>query len=119
MSASKNVENSKSGRPIMRLLDLLSRRWALRIMWELRAGPLTFRALRAAADDISPTVLQTRLDELRQALLLGTATGGYELTALGRELVDTFLPLHHFAERWASASGDAQGSGGERRVGDL
>jgi DNA-binding HxlR family transcriptional regulator len=109
VSASNRVQDSKSGRPIMRLLDLLSRRWALRVMWELRSEPLTFRALRAAAGDISPTVLQTRLDELRDARLLGNATGGYELTALGRELVETFLPLHHFAERWASASGEAQG----------
>jgi Mn-dependent DtxR family transcriptional regulator len=30
---------------------------------------------------------------------LGEA-GGYGLTPLGRELFETFLPLHRFAERW-------------------
>ena len=34
-------------RPVMELLDLLGRRWALRVIWELRQDEgLTFRALR-------------------------------------------------------------------------
>ncbi len=51
----------------MVLLDLLGRRWSLRILWELRERPLTSRALRAACDEASPTVLQARLSELREA----------------------------------------------------
>jgi DNA-binding HxlR family transcriptional regulator len=61
------VRGSRSGRPIMALLDLLGRRWALRILWELRDGPRTFRALRLACDDASPSVLNARLRELRDA----------------------------------------------------
>jgi DNA-binding HxlR family transcriptional regulator len=34
----RSVRGSKSGRPIMALLDLLGRRWTLRILWELREG---------------------------------------------------------------------------------
>ncbi|MDD9934438.1 MAG: winged helix-turn-helix transcriptional regulator [Myxococcales bacterium] len=48
----------------MALLDLLGRRWILRILWELRKARLTFRALRAAGDDISPSVLNARLADL-------------------------------------------------------
>ena len=33
------VRGSRTGRPIMALLDLLGRRWTLRIIWELRDGP--------------------------------------------------------------------------------
>ena len=51
----------------MALLDLLGRRWTLRILWELRDSALTSRALREACDDASPTVLQARLADLRQA----------------------------------------------------
>src|ERR1700739_4559990 len=92
---------SKSGRPIMALLDLLGRRWTLRIFWELREQPLTSRALRAACDEASPTVLQARLSELREAGLVELMPGnGYRLSELGRELLETFLPLHRFAERW-------------------
>ena len=97
------VRGSRTGRPIMALLDLLGRRWTLRILWELRDGALTSRALRAACDDASPTVVQQRLRELRDAgfVTLGDA-GGYAMTDLGRELTSTFLPLHVFAERWRS-----------------
>ncbi|HEX5376990.1 MAG TPA: helix-turn-helix domain-containing protein [Phenylobacterium sp.] len=88
-------------RPIMALLELLGRRWALRILWELRDEPLTSRALRTAAGDISPTVLQARVNELREAKILALGGGGYQLTPLGHELLEAFLPLYGFADRWA------------------
>src|SRR5476651_128709 len=87
------VRGSRSGRPIMALLDLLGRRWTLRILWELREQSLTSRALRTACDEASPTVLQARLSELRKAGLVELRPGdGYGLTATGRELHQTFLP---------------------------
>lgn len=98
----RRVRGSTSGRPIMVLLDLLGRRWSLRILWELRGQPMTSRALRAACDQASPTVLQTRLSELRQAGFVELLpANGYGLTEAGRELLETFLPLHRFAERWS------------------
>lgn len=88
----------------MVLLDLLGRRWSLRILWELREQPLTSRALRAACDEASPTVLQARLSELREAGFVELVSGdGYRLTPMGRELNETFLPLHRFAGRWRKA----------------
>ncbi|WP_293682433.1 helix-turn-helix domain-containing protein [uncultured Phenylobacterium sp.] len=108
-SAGRQVRGSRTGRPIMALLDLLGRRWTLRILWELRDGPLTARALRVACDEASPTVLQARLAELRGARLVDHAAGrGYDVTALGRELIAAFLPLYGFADRWAGAD-DAPG----------
>ena len=87
----------------MALLDLLGRRWTLRVLWELRDGPLTSRALRAACDELSPSVLQARLAELRGAALVEhEARQGYRLTPLGRDLLTAFLPLYDFAERWAA-----------------
>ena len=103
-SRKRSVRGSRSGRPIMVLLDLLGRRWSLRILWELREQTLTSRSLRTACDEASPTVLQARLSELRQANLVELIRGdGYRLTATGRELQETFLPLYHFAERWSKA----------------
>lgn len=97
------VRGSRTGRPIMALLDLLGRRWTLRIVWELREDrALTSRALRTACDEASPTIMQARLSELREAGLVELAPGdGYRLTGLGKELSETFAPLHRFAERWA------------------
>lgn len=97
------VRGSRTGRPIMALLDLLGRRWTLRIVWELREDrSLTSRALRTACDEASPTIMQARLSELREAGFVELVQGdGYRLTALGKELSENFLPLHRFAERWA------------------
>jgi DNA-binding HxlR family transcriptional regulator len=87
----------------MALLDLLGRRWALRILWELRDGkPLNFRQLGARCDGIAPTVENDRLAELREAQLVAhAAAGGYRLTAEGRALVAKLGPLHAWAESWA------------------
>ena len=70
------VRGSDSGRPIMALLDLLGRRWALRMIWELRDTPLTFRELRERCDAMSPTVLNQRLHELRESAIIDIAAEG-------------------------------------------
>jgi len=100
------VRGSRTGRPIMALLDLLGRRWSLRIIWELREDrALTSRALRTACDEASPTIMQARLSELRKAGFVELVAGdGYRLTALGKELCETFAPLHRFAERWSKST---------------
>src|SRR5262245_18919573 len=97
----RRVRGSRIGRPVMVLLDLLGRRWTLRILWELREGSLTSRALRTACDEASPTVLNERLKELRAADFIELGEAGYALTALGRELSETCMPLYHFAEKWS------------------
>lgn len=97
------VRGSRTGRPIMALLDLLSRRWALRVIWELRESRLSFRALQEACGGVSPTVLNERLRELRESRLLDSAgAAGYGLTPLGRELIKQFLPLVAWSTRWAA-----------------
>jgi DNA-binding HxlR family transcriptional regulator len=78
----------------MALLDLLGRRWALRVLWELRAGPMTFRTLREACDDVSPSVLNDRLRELRDSgLVRRLEQEGYGLTPDAEE--------HAWSRRWA------------------
>jgi DNA-binding HxlR family transcriptional regulator len=99
----RRVRGSQSGRPIMAALDLLGRRWALRILWELRAGPLSFRALREACGDVSPAVLNTRLAELREAGVVESTSDGYATTPSGRELCRALDPLSRWAQRWADA----------------
>lgn len=94
---------TETGRPIMALLDLIGRRWALRIVWELRNGPLRSRPLREACGGISPTIIQKRLNELREAELVRlNPEVGYELTEIGRRMLDAFMPLHKFSEEWAA-----------------
>ncbi len=77
------------------LLDLLGRRWTLRILWELRSGPKPFNALRKSAGGLSQSVLVTRLTELFGAGLVADVDGGYRLTPRGAGLA---VQLTHLAE---------------------
>jgi DNA-binding HxlR family transcriptional regulator len=86
----------------MALLDLLGRRWALRIGWELReGGPLSFRELQRRCDAMSASVLAERLAELREAGIVELGRDGYLLTTLGGELAATLARLDIWAEDWA------------------
>jgi DNA-binding HxlR family transcriptional regulator len=99
------VRGSSTGRPIMVLLDAIGRRWALRVLWELRAGDeLTFRALRAACADVSPSVLNERLAELRELGLVEAGPTGYRLTEDGAGLSSLLAPLDAWAGRWSAHS---------------
>lgn len=86
----------------MALFDLLGRRWTLRVLWELREGGLTFRELQARCGDMSSSVLNERLRDLREAQVLVARGGrGYELTPEGHALLEALTPLHAWAARWA------------------
>ncbi|WP_240505343.1 winged helix-turn-helix transcriptional regulator [Nocardia mangyaensis] len=90
----------------MALLDLLGRRWAMRIIWELRADELTFRQLQQRCDSISATGLNARLHELRDAEIIENGPNGYRLSGEGRELLQAYEPLGTWARRWASRQQD-------------
>ncbi len=97
------VRGSRSGRPIMALLDLLGRRWALRILWELREeSPRSFNSLQRACGRLSPSVLSQRLGELRESgLIEQDRQGRYRPTLLAADLEVPLLALDGFAKRWA------------------
>ena len=66
--------------------------------------PRRFRELQDAIG-ASPTIVNTRLADLREAKLVELdPESGYRLTALGEELLRLFLPLHVWSEKWAKAS---------------
>ncbi len=95
------MRDFQSSRPIMVLLDLLERRWALRVLWELRDERLSFRQLRERCDDVSPTSLNQRLKELREFGLVDLADQGYGYTPLGAELGAQLATLNDWSKRWA------------------
>ncbi len=95
------VRGSQTGRPVMALLDLLGRRWALRILWELRDGQLGFRALQGRCDGMSSSVLNQRLGELLRAEVIEHDAEGYRLSREGGRLLEPLSELNDWAERWA------------------
>ncbi|MFX0575890.1 winged helix-turn-helix transcriptional regulator [Nocardia nepalensis] len=97
----KPVRGSHTGRPIMALLDLLGRRWTLRVLWELRDGAsVTFRELQSLTGGVSASVLNDRLRELRDVRIVETDSKGYRLTVDGLELVAALGPLQVWVGRW-------------------
>lgn len=98
----KPVRGSQTGRPIMALLDLLGRRWTLRILWELCEGSLGFRALQDRCDNMSPSVLSQWLLELQEAgIAQQNEDAHYTLTQEGITLLHSLAPLNDWALRWA------------------
>jgi DNA-binding HxlR family transcriptional regulator len=86
----------------MAVFDLLGRRWALRLLWELRDESLTFRELQGRCDDMSSSVLNQRLRDLRSADIVALDQGGgYRLTDEGLALVHALVPLHQWAADWS------------------
>jgi DNA-binding HxlR family transcriptional regulator len=86
----------------MALLDLLGRRWTLRLLWELRDGSLGFRALQARCDGMSPSVLSQRLSELTASGVIEQGEGQeYRLSESGESLLAALAPLNEWAAHWA------------------
>jgi DNA-binding HxlR family transcriptional regulator len=95
------VRGSETGRPIMAILDHLGRRWALRIGWELRHGPLPFRELQRRSGMASPNVLAARLREgVELGILEQDPAGAYRLTPAGVRLARILDVLHDWADEW-------------------
>jgi len=88
--------------PMLALLDLLGRRWALRILWELRLEPAAFQALQARCDSMSTSVLSQRLGELREAQLVEKdQAGSYRLTEPGSHLLSRLDGMDQWTQEWA------------------
>lgn len=94
------VRGSQTGQPIMVLFDLLSRRWAMGILWNLSDQSRNFRDLQARCGSASPSVLNTRLKELRSVGLVEKVSDGYALTQTGRALFHHLEPLGDWAMDW-------------------
>ncbi|MGV9817429.1 winged helix-turn-helix transcriptional regulator [Nocardia xishanensis] len=91
----------------MALLDLLGRRWALRVLWELQDDSTpTFRRLQQRCDGVSSSVLADRLRELGQADLVEHTGEGYLLTGQGRTLLERLAQLDAWAADWQPKATD-------------
>jgi DNA-binding HxlR family transcriptional regulator len=106
----QRARGSRTGRPVMAFLDLIGRRWALRILWEMKGGPVRFRDLQTACGGASPTVVNRRLSELKAWDLVALTDQGYALTPSAKELLKLLLPLDAWCERRAKAGTQKSGA---------
>jgi DNA-binding HxlR family transcriptional regulator len=70
----------------------------LRILWELRGRPLSYREIVAKIPGLSTSVLTTRIRHLKAVGLVQHQGAGYELTKLGAELLTHLRRLRTWAE---------------------
>lgn len=95
------VRGSDSGIPIMAAFDLLGQKWTMRILWQLSQHSMTFRQLQQACGQVAPSMLNTRIKQLKQAQLVHLTEAGYELTPTGLALVKALDPLRDWSQQWA------------------
>lgn len=101
---------------MMAALDLLGRRWTLRVIWELQQAPAGFRELRRRTGEMSSSVLADRLRQLTDAGIVATdESGAYQLTELGRGLGPALDPLNAWAHRWATLTATPHAARGSAR----
>lgn len=97
----KPVRGSKTGVPIMALFDLLGRTWAMGVVWQLQNGPCTFRELQEKCESISPSILNARIKDLREADIAERTLNGYQLTERGHALIKLIRPFGDWSRKWA------------------
>lgn len=71
------------------------------IIWNLSKGPASFRSLQRSCETISPSILNNRLKDLREAGLVGLGGDGYFLTPMGEELFQLLRPFGEWSLKWA------------------
>ena len=87
------------------VMELLERRWALRLVWELRRSTRSFSELRERTG-ISPSVLSGRLGELVGAgVLERDDRRRYRLSGPGRELARVLYELNRWAQQHQAPRG--------------
>ena len=98
------ARGTRTGKPLMVAFDLLGRRWALRLLWELREERLGFRELQRRCGGMSSSVLRDRLAELTDATLVKSDGGQYLLSKHGRSLLTALQPLSKWADEWSEGA---------------
>ena len=91
--------------PIREVLDQLSGKWTLLLVFELQAGPARFNALARRIPDISKRMLTQTLRDLERDGLVSRAvfptkppSVEYALTPLGESLIEPMTALFAWAE---------------------
>lgn len=95
------VRGSQNGSPIMAIFDLLGRRWAMGIIWNMNDAPITFRGLQERCNSISPSMLNSRIKDLREAGIIDRTLDGYILTKRGLLLKNNLKPIGDWSVAWA------------------
>src|SRR5260370_30895673 len=110
------------GCPVAAVQKMISGKYKLRIVWDLKDGPLRYGEIRTGllrgaegAQEIAPRVLSRELKALRQSGLLDRKDFGvvppkveYRLTRKGRSFIPVISALRKWGARHLSGVGDRE-----------
>jgi DNA-binding HxlR family transcriptional regulator len=70
------------------------------VVWQLQNGPFTFRELQEKCESISPSLLNSRIKELKKADIVERTLDGYQLTKRGNSLIRLIRPFGEWSRKW-------------------
>jgi DNA-binding HxlR family transcriptional regulator len=98
--------------PIAKALEILGERWTLLIVRELLMGATRFNEMQRGLNQISPSILTSRLNDLANAGIVirkkipGQRGYEYFLTEMGKDLYPVVSNLGEWGMRWARGKMD-------------
>lgn len=98
----RQVKDGPHHQALLELFTLLGKQWTLRVLWELRNGPLSYRALAEACGGMSSSVLTHRLRDLRSAGFVFSTDNGYRMTPIAEAGLEVMGEMNQWAETWAA-----------------
>lgn len=98
--------------PVAKALEILGERWTILIVREMLMGGKRFNELQRGLNQISPTILTKRLNDLTNAGIAirkkipGQRGYEYFLTEMGKELLPVVVSIGEWGMRWARGKMD-------------
>jgi DNA-binding HxlR family transcriptional regulator len=109
--SNKMKSEAKTFCPVNATITVLSGKWKMRILWELRSGIKRFGELREAMPMITPAVLSTQLQSLtthgiisRQVYAEIPPKVEYELTDVGKSLIAVICTMETWGIEYSENS---------------
>ena len=98
--------------PVAKALEILGERWTILIVREMLMGGKRFNEMQRGLNQISPTILTKRLNDLTDAGIAirkkipGQRGYEYFLTEMGKELLPVVASIGEWGMRWARGKMD-------------
>jgi DNA-binding HxlR family transcriptional regulator len=110
----RNIIENKTEKfcPVISTIDVLTGKWKMRILWELRYGVKRFGQLKDDMQKVTPAVLSTQLQALVTEGIISRSVYAeippkveYELTETGRSLIAVICAMETWGINYGKFSG--------------
>ncbi len=119
IDSQRNIIENESEKfcPVITTIDVLTGKWKMRILWELRYGVKRFGQLKEAMQKVTPAVLSTQLQALVGEGIISRSVYAevppkveYELTDTGRSLISVICAMETWGINYVKTAGASHSS---------